>query len=328
MPLTKDIQKLHKYLTNEGTKAVEKLVKMESVKAFEMLTETTLVRTILLNRKRVGDVQFIQYSDYNRGCSIDKHSDTYNMLSEAEKALSQNMIRLEAHHLFKKFSIDAQCEAPETLRSTKLRKHIAITVQLLNLRENELDAFAKFMGHDIRVHRQYYRLQNEAIDLEKISKVLIKMEKGNIDQMREKNLDEIEVDDVVEGEVINPEEEENMEEDWEDEEMKNVAKRGECTILNSDLNSISKIKMTSKKVVQKINKGHNVNVKPKKIVKKIIWSKPEADLILNYYRKYLVMKTLPGKFECEKFLNENKLISTNRTWTNVKDFIYNQIRRH
>lgn len=68
---------------------------MESVKAFEMLTETTLVRTILLNRKRVGDVQFIQYSDYNRGCSIDKHSDTYNMLSEAEKALSQNMIRLE-----------------------------------------------------------------------------------------------------------------------------------------------------------------------------------------------------------------------------------------
>ena len=30
--------------------------------------------------------------------------------------------------------------------------------QILNLNENELDVLARFMGHDIKVHRKYYRL--------------------------------------------------------------------------------------------------------------------------------------------------------------------------
>lgn len=50
----------------------------------------------------------------------------------------------------------AQCcgaKHPESLSSTKLRKHIATMSKVLNLKDNEMDDLADFLGHDIRVHR-------------------------------------------------------------------------------------------------------------------------------------------------------------------------------
>lgn len=47
---------------------------------------------------------------------------------------------------------------PENVRCTRLRKHIATTSQLLNLNDHELEQLANMMGHDVRIHREYYRL--------------------------------------------------------------------------------------------------------------------------------------------------------------------------
>ena len=44
---------------------------------------------------------------------------------------------------------------PEALRSTKLKKHVAIMTQVLNLKDNELDIVAQFLGHDIGIYREY-----------------------------------------------------------------------------------------------------------------------------------------------------------------------------
>lgn len=65
---------------------------------------------------------------------------------------------------------------PTLLRSTRLRKHIATMTQLLNLRENEMDALANYMGHDLHIHRQFYRLPDAAQQVAKISKLLFAME--------------------------------------------------------------------------------------------------------------------------------------------------------
>ena len=53
-----------------------------------------------------------------------------------------------------------KCSAhhPEQLRATRLRKQIATIAQIMNLKENEFDVLANFLGHDIRTHREYYRL--------------------------------------------------------------------------------------------------------------------------------------------------------------------------
>lgn len=83
---------------------------------------------------------------------------------------------------------------PEALTSTKLRKHIATMSQVLNLEENESDQLADFLGHDIRIHRQYYGLPQGTLQLAKMSKVLLAMEKGTVSQYKGMTLDNIEID--------------------------------------------------------------------------------------------------------------------------------------
>lgn len=70
--------------------------------------------------------------------------------------------------------ITRECGAKhrETLSSTKLRRHVSTLSKVLTLKDNVMDILAKFLGHDIWVHRQYYRLPKGTgfIDLAKVSK--------------------------------------------------------------------------------------------------------------------------------------------------------------
>ena len=84
---------------------------------------------------------------------------------------------------------------PSLLRSTPLRKHMAVIAQLLNMKEHEMDLLAGFMGHDIRVHRDYYRLPESTLQVAKIGKLLLQLEKGTIQNFKGKSLDDITIDD-------------------------------------------------------------------------------------------------------------------------------------
>lgn len=93
-----------------------------------------------------------------------------------------------------RFARECGAKDPEVLTSTKLRKHIATLSQVLNLQANETDRLADFLGHDIRVHRQYYRLPQGTIQLAKMSKVLLAVENGTLSQYKGQALDNIEID--------------------------------------------------------------------------------------------------------------------------------------
>ena len=84
--------------------------------------------------------------------------------------------RLSAWHALK-----AQCQAagvknPALITATKMRKYLATVVQVLNLKENEMDMLASHLGHDLAVHRRYYRLQDCTIELGKIAHLLLSTE--------------------------------------------------------------------------------------------------------------------------------------------------------
>ena len=81
----------------------------------------------------------------------------------------------------------------EAICSTNLRKHVATLSQILNLTETELEMLAKFLGHDIKIHREYYRLPEDTLQLAKCSKLLLIMEKG-VSEFNGKPLNEIELD--------------------------------------------------------------------------------------------------------------------------------------
>lgn len=75
-----------------------------------------------------------------------------------------------------------------------LHKHIARVFQILNLENDELDHLAKLLGHDIRLDRDYYRLPEAAVDLAKIAKLLLAMEKGSLERFKGNSLEEIEIE--------------------------------------------------------------------------------------------------------------------------------------
>ncbi|XP_053531083.1 uncharacterized protein LOC108261504 [Ictalurus punctatus] len=92
------------------------------------------------------------------------------------------------------YANECGAQNPELLKSTQLRKHVATMSQVLNLKNHELDQVADCLGHDIRVHREYYRLPEAATQLAKISKLLLAMEEGSLTNLQRKTLEEIEIE--------------------------------------------------------------------------------------------------------------------------------------
>ncbi|XP_063400627.1 uncharacterized protein LOC134685111 isoform X2 [Mytilus trossulus] len=83
---------------------------------------------------------------------------------------------------------------PENIRFPKMRKYFATTVQLFGIKEHELAEVARHMGHELAVHRQYYRLQDDVIELAKVSKLLLAVESGKANAFRGMSIDDIDID--------------------------------------------------------------------------------------------------------------------------------------
>ncbi|XP_041807624.1 uncharacterized protein LOC121616862 [Chelmon rostratus] len=94
---------------------------------------------------------------------------------------------------FRKYANQCGAKYPEALTSTRLRKQVATLSTVLNLKENEMDQLATFLGHDIRVHREFYRLPESTLQLAKVSKLLMAMEKGKLSDLQGKGLDDIDI---------------------------------------------------------------------------------------------------------------------------------------
>ena len=79
------------------------------------------------------------------------------------------------------------CEwkSPASITSTKLRKHIATMCQLLNLEKRKLE--------DLQVHKDFSRLPEETLQVEKCGKLLM-MDSEKISEFAGKKLDDIKVD--------------------------------------------------------------------------------------------------------------------------------------
>ncbi|GFS10388.1 hypothetical protein ElyMa_001322100 [Elysia marginata] len=69
---------------------------------------------------------------------------------------------------------------PDHITSTNIKKNIASLSQVINLEENEMDILASHIGHDIRVHREYYmyRLPQDVLETAMVGKLLVMMERG------------------------------------------------------------------------------------------------------------------------------------------------------
>lgn len=233
-----------------------------------------------------------------------------------------------AHVLLRKYSILAGCNEVESITSTRLRKHIATMTQLLNLRDHELDTLAEFMGHDIRVHREYYRLSEETTQLAKISKLLISVDRGNFTSLKGKNLDQIDVEDLIE-EIEEFECGTDEEEDTSSLFNRNASDAIVCerNIFSEENTEHSEKSPThsSRTKCKKVKVESNVK---KRVTKtRNPWSFEEKNVTHTYFKEHLRMRILPGKKEIDIFLEKNSDLIGNRKWNNVKDFLYNELKK-
>lgn len=95
-----------------------------------------------------------------------------------------------------KFTTECQppLKNPANITGTSFRKYIATISQVASLKENEVDWLARHLGHDIRVHREFYRLQESSIEIAKVSKLLLAVDSGKASKLVGKSLDEIDID--------------------------------------------------------------------------------------------------------------------------------------
>jgi hypothetical protein len=94
LPLTEDIMKLKQLLDKCAEEAYGKLKIKKTMEDYRALVETTLVSSILHNRKRVGDIQYLElesYEEQSKNDAMSTNQDEFlKSLTETEKVLTQH----------------------------------------------------------------------------------------------------------------------------------------------------------------------------------------------------------------------------------------------
>lgn len=116
-----------------------------------------------------------------------------NRENEYVFAYSSSLKHIRGHDSLKKWSLKAQLSSPELVTSTKIRKYIATVCQLFDLTETEQDWLARHLGHDIRVHREFYRTHENAVETTKVGRMLMAVDQGRVHEFQGKKLSEINV---------------------------------------------------------------------------------------------------------------------------------------
>lgn len=98
LPITQDIMKLKSNTENTTEKAFEELTKSKSQTAYRTLVESTLVLTILDNRKRVGDIQYLDIKSFEDQTKNMQNTcvqtELATSLTENERVLTPNYQRI------------------------------------------------------------------------------------------------------------------------------------------------------------------------------------------------------------------------------------------
>ncbi|XP_059367604.1 uncharacterized protein LOC132106026 isoform X2 [Carassius carassius] len=196
----------------------------------------------------------------------------------------------------------SQCgvKNPELLRSTQLRKQVATMSQILSLKDNELDQLANFLGLNIQVHRDYYRLPDATIEIAKISKLLLAMEKGNLARFQGKTLNEIEIEDEIDLEL---DEEEISDEDDEESGPAHVV--------------MGKRKMSPDETESSTEaKSRRIGKRP--------WSPNEVEAVMKHFKAHISKGHLVTTAECKQCKAAEDPILRERTVQNIRDFVRNR----
>ncbi|XP_052798655.1 uncharacterized protein LOC128230428 isoform X1 [Mya arenaria] len=94
----------------------------------------------------------------------------------------------------------AGCQRLELINSNSLQKYIATVCQILDLNEGEVQWVSSHLAHTVKTHLGFYRLQEGAIEIAKVSRLLLAAKNGTLSKYEGKSLEDVQVDDLPLGE--------------------------------------------------------------------------------------------------------------------------------
>lgn len=95
LPITSDIMKFRDYAVKIAEQSMSILAKKPNDPlAFKELSEATFALTIVINRKRIGEVQYIKFDSYTQTSLGRNQEECLKVLSESEKMLSLHFKRI------------------------------------------------------------------------------------------------------------------------------------------------------------------------------------------------------------------------------------------
>ncbi|XP_041816802.1 uncharacterized protein LOC121623553 [Chelmon rostratus] len=210
-----------------------------------------------------------------------------------------------------------------------------------------MDQLATFLGHDIRVHREFYRLPESTLQLAKVSKLLMAMEKGKLSDLQGKGLDDID---------INPDDEvATSDEDSSEETLADLHQhKGSRTETSQDpsnaLHSTTLDNMEGSSASATLDSKNISNTQPTnasqqntalqagtsrasskcsngKQVGKVRsrWTGDEVKAVERHMLHFITSCKVPGKRDCDSCLQAEPVALKDRDWVAIKFYIHNRI---
>ena len=84
-----------------------------------------------------------------------------------------------------------ELKSPDVITSTFLRKYVATVSQLVDMDENVMGWLAKHLGHDLHIHKEFYRMQESTLEMAVVGNLLVAIDKRRAPNFQGKNLRDI-----------------------------------------------------------------------------------------------------------------------------------------
>lgn len=235
-------------------------------------------------------------------------------------------------HILKDIAEEAKVENIQFFNHTSLRKQAATLSQAIGVTELQQDQLATFLGHDIRIHREFYRLPQDLLQKARVAKILMSLNHGEeaaFEDINNGKIDNDVIEDDEDNTVIEDDEDNTVMRDVADkfeieEEATESSEFAETTSSRKRKNRVfddDYVPVTKKKKTSKTWDDDYAPV-PKKQKTKKTWSTAEKVAIKASFRVHLVTGKVAQKDEiiaAQYKYPELRL----RTWRNIKDFVRN-----
>ncbi|XP_067038855.1 uncharacterized protein [Acropora muricata] len=212
LPLAEDLSFLRQHLDSKIVAVSKVLTETKKVESWSKLAKATLARIIIFNKRRLDLIEISGKRGRKVPIILTPETKTAvelliakrpESIPEDNKFIFARATKGSLGHLRGWDSvsdnvreIEASLKKPKDITSTKLRKYIATVSQAAALTEVDVDWLARHLGHDVRVHRDFYRLHESTTELAKVSKLLMAVDSGNIRGVVGKSLSEMTVEDI------------------------------------------------------------------------------------------------------------------------------------